>query len=268
MLCQIILTPWESKRLIAKAVVALPVVQHALKTGIVCVARGTTTSFVVEELLKKDFKKEQYVMGCIEPHRLCLANKENQLPEISLIKGKMKEIASAEIIKDMGGEDVFIKGANALDSDFEAGILLGSPIGGTIGRAIGAIYAKGINLIIPVGLEKLVPYSVREASAFTGFERVDSSMGMPVGLFPVIGEVITEIQALERFDVTAVPIASGGINGAEGAVVLSLEGEKAQVEECLQMVESVKGENPLKIRSGDCMTCDHASCGWRGKETR
>ncbi|KYK36306.1 MAG: hypothetical protein AYK18_11850 [Theionarchaea archaeon DG-70] len=59
MLCQIILTPWESRRLIAKAVVQLPEVQNALARGIVCIARGTTTSFIVEEITG-DIKKEQY----------------------------------------------------------------------------------------------------------------------------------------------------------------------------------------------------------------
>jgi len=71
MLCQIILTPWESKRLIAQAVVRLPEVQDALQHGIVSVARGITTSFIMDELLT-DFNKEQYCIGCIEPTRLCL----------------------------------------------------------------------------------------------------------------------------------------------------------------------------------------------------
>ena len=267
MLCQIILTPWESKRLIAKAVVQLPEVQHALKEGIVSVARGTTTSFIMDELIT-GFEKEKYCMGCIEPDRLCLAQKENQLPEMSFVKGELKTIPSADMINEMGPEDVFIKGANAVDSTFEAAILLGSPVGGTIGKAIGAVYAKGIHLIIPVGLEKLIPYSVRKAFAYTGFKRVHSSMGMPVGLFPVLGKVVTEIQALEQTGVKPVPIAAGGVNGAEGASILSLQGEKNNIEKALHLIQSVKGENPLQILSGDCSTCDHTSCAWSRKETR
>jgi len=265
MLCQIILTPWESRRLIAKAVVQLPEVQHALQHGIVCVARGTTTSFIMDEILK-NFQKENYVMGCVEPERLCLVQKENQLPEISFIKGEVKKITSAEIVKDMGSGDVFIKGANAVDCNFEAGILLGSSAGGTIGSVIGAIYAKGINLIIPVGLEKLIPYPVREASLYTGITRVDYSMGMPVGLFPVRGKVVTEIQALQQFGITAIPIASGGVNGAEGATILSIQGENDNVRKILELINEIKGEKPLRIPSGDCPKCDHSSCAWQGKK--
>lgn len=266
MLCQIVLTPWESKRLIAKAVVQLPEVQYALKNGIVCVARGTTISFVMDEIVT-NFTKEKYCMGCIEPDRLCLVQKENRIPEMSFVEGKVKEIPSKEIIKEMGSKDVFIKGANAVDCNFEAGILLGSPVGGTIGRVIGAVYAKGINFIVPVGLEKLIPYSVSEVLSFTGFTKVDYAMGMPVGFFPVRGKVITEVQALEQSDVTVVPIASGGVNGAEGATVLSIHGDKDKVERVLQIITSVKGEKPVPIRAGDCVKCDHATCAWQGKQT-
>ena len=156
MLCQIILTPWESKRLIAKAVVQLPEVQHALKNGIVCVTRGTTTSYIVEEI-SGTLKKEQYCIGCIEPDRLCLVPAEYRLPEIAFVKGELKEIPSADIIKEMEADDVFIKGANAVDPYFEAAILLGSASGGTIGAAIGAVYAKGINFVIRLNLGRQQP---------------------------------------------------------------------------------------------------------------
>jgi len=262
MLCQIILTPWESRRLIAKAVVQLPEVQNALARGIVCIARGTTTSFIVEEITG-DIKKEQYCIGSIWPEKMCLVQKEKRLPELSFVRGKAKEILPKDIIREMGSQDVFIKGANAVDPHFEAGILLGSPTGGTTGSTIGAVYAKGINFIIPVGLEKLIPYSVKEAFTFTGINRVHSSMGISVGFFPVVGKTVTEIQALEQLGVHAMPIASGGINGAEGATILSIQGEPERIENALELIESVKGEPPLKIPSADCTTCDHESCGWK-----
>ena len=264
MLCQIILTPWESKRLIAKAVVQLPEVQNALKNGIVCVARGTTTSYIMDEICT-NFDKEKYCMGCIVPDRLCLIQKENQLPEMSFVKGKVKEIPSAEIIKEMTARDVFIKGANAVDCNFEAAVLLGSDVGGTVGRAVGSIYAKGINFVIPVGLEKLIPYSVREVTTFTGLTRVDFSMGMPVGLFPVQGKVITEIQALERYGVQVMPIASGGVNGAEGSTILGIQGDTEKVERVLQKIHLIKGEPPLHILSGDCVECSHSTCPHAGR---
>lgn len=263
MLCQIILTPWESKRLIAKAVVQLPEVQDALQHGIVSVARGITTSFVMNELIT-NFNQEQYCIGCIEPTRLCLVQARDRIPEIAFIDGEPKEIASAEIIKEMGPSDVFIKGANAIDCNFEAAILLGSPVGGTIGAVIGAISAKGIQFILPVGLEKLVPYPVREVCKYTGFQKVSYAMGMAVGMVPVQGRVITEIQALEQGTVTALPIASGGVNGAEGASILSIQGEEEDIETVLSLVASVKGQPPLKMPTQACSTCDHATCSWKG----
>lgn len=266
MLSQIILTPWEARRLIAKAVVQLPQMKHALREGIVCIARGTTTSYIIEEL-SGPMKKEEYVIGCIEPERLCLVPEKNRLPEIAYVRGAPKEIASKDMIKDMGPQDVFIKGANAVDPNFEAGILLGSPVGGTIGGAIGAIYAKGIQFIIPVGLEKLVPFSVRKAKAFTGFPRVESSMGMAVGLFPVLGTVVTEIQALEQMGVTAVPIAAGGCNGAEGASILAIQGEEERMKNVLKIINSIKGEPPLRLPTETCNTCNHATCPWKGRAT-
>jgi hypothetical protein len=265
MLTQIILTPWESKRLLAKAVVQLPEVQNALQKGIVSVARGITASFIMDELIP-GFSKEQYCIGCIEPHRLCLVPATNRLPEIAFIDGKPQEISSAEIIKEMGPSDVFIKGANAVDCNFEAAILLGSPVGGTIGAVIGAINAKGIQFILPVGLEKLVPFSVRHAAQFTGFEKVSYAMGMAVGMFPVQGKVITEIQALEQYGVYVMPIASGGVNGAEGASILSIQGEQKDVGRTLEMVAAVKGQTPLRMPTQTCKTCDHATCPWKGTD--
>ena len=264
MLSQIILTPWEARRLIAKAVVQLPHVKHALQEGIVCITRGTTTSYIVDEL-SGPIKKEEYCIGCIEPERLCLVPEKYRLPEIAYIQGVPQEIASKDIIKDMGSHDVFIKGANAVDPEFEAGILLGSPVGGTIGSVIGAVYAKGIHFVIPVGLEKLVPFSVRKAKTFTGFTRVESSMGMAVGLFPVLGTVVTEIQALEQMGVTAMPIAAGGCNGAEGASILAIQGEEEQVKNTLKIIDTIKGEPPLRMPTETCQTCDHATCPWKGR---
>ena len=45
------LTPSESKRLIAKGLLALDEVQTALKEGYLCVTLGTTSSYLVEEIL-------------------------------------------------------------------------------------------------------------------------------------------------------------------------------------------------------------------------
>jgi D-arabinose 1-dehydrogenase-like Zn-dependent alcohol dehydrogenase len=45
----VVLNPAESKRVLAKATVALPVVQNAWKNGMIIIARGITSAFVTGE---------------------------------------------------------------------------------------------------------------------------------------------------------------------------------------------------------------------------
>jgi len=45
----VILNPSESRRLLAKATVALPEVQNAWKNGMIIIARGITNAYVTEE---------------------------------------------------------------------------------------------------------------------------------------------------------------------------------------------------------------------------
>ncbi len=45
----VVLNPSESRRLIAKATVALPEVRHAFRQGTIIIARGITNAFVTEE---------------------------------------------------------------------------------------------------------------------------------------------------------------------------------------------------------------------------
>ena len=57
------------------------------------------------------------------------------------------------------------------------------------------------------------------------------------------GEIFTEIEAVQQFaDVEVYPLASGGIAGAEGAVMLAVKGSPVEVEKALTAVEAVLGE--------------------------
>jgi hypothetical protein len=91
-------------------------------------------------------------------------------------------------------------------------------------------------------------------------------MGMAVGLFPVLGTVVTEIQALEQMGVMAVPIAAGGCNGAEGASLLAIQGEEERMKNVLNIIDSIKGEPPLRLPTETCKTCNHATCPWKGRD--
>jgi len=243
MIADVILTVSESKRLIAKAVVKLSSVQKAMAEGIVIVGRGTTNSYVFEELLNKKIDKIQLTAGLTLPAKgerpPALSSK--RIPDQVIRRGKLLEETTLEqILPEMGPGDVFIKGGNALDyKNKMAGILIGHPTSGTMG-AIGTIIARRIELIIPIGLEKLVYSEIDELSKLS--RQTDTYRGMPT-LMPVAGTIVTEIEALKVLcNINAVLYSAGGIAGAEGSVRLLLEGDGESMESALKLVDSVQGE--------------------------
>ena len=242
----LVLTSSESKRLIAKAVTALPEVKAALKRGRVVIANGSTTAFVVEEILSVKLDKAMYCSGLIFDGAMGVIQSEHRSNPYVLVDGKTVPITYGEALKDFEAGDVFIKGANAVDPKGHVGILLGSNVSGTIGAAIGPIVARGAHLIVPVGLEKLVP-DVIEASRKCGLRKLKYPIQGTAGYFPVVtATVVTELQALKTLTgVTATHVASGGIGGSEGSVILVVEGTEEQVNQAYQIINSIKGEPPI-----------------------
>ena len=241
------LTPAESKRLIAKGVAALPEVRRAQERGIVVIARGTTNAYVAEEVAGvKVEPKCHYAAGVILDGELSANPQSIRMKPIVLRRGKPEGISTADALKEFGEEDVFIKGANAVDPAGNAGVLAAGERGGTIGEVLPIVLPRGSYLIMPVGLEKLIP-SVEQAARVTGIFRFKYSTGLPAGLVPAPNAlVVTEVQAFRVLTgVDAVSVAAGGIAGSEGTVVLSLEGDEAQIEQALSLVKSIKGEPPV-----------------------
>ncbi len=253
----VVLNPAESRRLLARATVALPEVRHAWENGMIILGRGITNAFVCEELFKISLEsKASQSVGIV-----CqgITSTHTGPPPCSwhvVYKGKVVEGAdsNAEILK-FGPEDVFIKGANAIDLQGNAGIMASNLKGGTIGMCWPVVTARGSQLIIPVGLEKLVP-SVIEAAKHTGIYYFKYSTGLPAKLMPVeLGKVVTEIQAFGILaGVRAYHVGSGGVGGSEGAVLLSLEGEPQRIEKAMEIVKSIKGERPLTAPEKLCVT--------------
>ena len=69
-------------------------------------------------------------------------------------------------------------------------------------------------------------------------------------------KVITEIQAFDiLFGLTAVHVGGGGVSGSEGTVVISVTGEDAEVRAAIELVETFKGEPPLKLLKRRCADC-------------
>lgn len=246
------LTPYESRRLLAKAIAKLPYVEEAMRSGWIIIATGSSTGYVAEELMGTKIVKENFISGHITLGETWGTPKNpDYIFPIVLHKGERQEMRAEEALKEFSIGDIFIKGANAVDAQFQSAVFMGSDVGGTIGASIGTLYARGAYLLVPVGLEKMVP-SVAEATKHTGIKSFKYHTGMPVGMMPMVNAtVITEIQAFATlFGLAAYHLGAGGIAGSEGSVVLSLEGEATKVEEAFLLVKDIKGEKTLLRPNG------------------
>jgi len=249
------LTPSESKRLIAKGVAAMPEVWNALESGVIIFARGSTNAYVAEEIMiktenkaaydKKVLNKSEYSRGVITMGELTTNQRRGTGNDFVLKNGKIWDISPRDVIPQFTRNDVFFKGASAVDAWGEAGVLCAGADAGTIGYALTLLMARDANLIVPVGLEKMVP-SVEDAISVTGCFNYKYSTGFPCSLIPLVkGKVVTEIQALAiLFGVNATMVGAGGIGGSEGTVVLVVEGSEADVDKAFNLIKSIKGEAP------------------------
>ena len=247
---QVILTVSEGKRLIAKAVAQMPEVKKALQEGTIIIARGTTNTYVAEELSGQKIAHGAYVIGWTGPAKggKALSSKE-RVDDIVLINGKVQPGMSMEdALKTLKAGDVVIKGANALDREHKiAGVLIGggtASSSGSTGKIMPIIVSRKVNLVIPVGLEKQVEGDV-VGIANKMREPVESLNEIP-SMYLLNGLIMTEIEALELLAGGSVfQVAAGGVGGAEGAVRLLCRGTREQVKKALAVVESVQGEPPF-----------------------
>jgi hypothetical protein len=244
----VVLVPSESKRLIAKGVLALPEVKRVLKEGLFVVSRGTTTAYIAEELLGIKLPKANCTAGIITESRLAVTIPQEGLGPWVFRRGMKVEESAEEALKQFTATDVSVKGANAIDPQGNVGVLAANDFGGTIGSIWPVLAARGSHLIVPAGLEKMIA-SVVDASWACGNKLFKYVMGTRVALMPVVSaRVVTEIQALEILTgVHAVHVSSGGVGGSEGAVVIALEGSDETVQRAFELVKSMKGEPSIEM---------------------
>ncbi|MHC4707669.1 MAG: sugar phosphate isomerase family [Planctomycetota bacterium] len=244
---QIVLTVSESKRLIAKAVAQMPIVKEALKNGVVIITKGTTCTYVAEEILGKKIPHGAYVLGRTYPEKggKRLADAQ-RIGEVILVRGKHRDdLSLAEAVRMLKPGDVVIKGANALDYEnkLAAGIV-GSSSGGTTGEILPYVGARKAHLVIPVGLEKQVAGSVLDI--VRKMQEPLESLNRVYSMFLFTGHIVTEIEALNTLaDVSVFQAAAGGIGGAEGAVRLVCRGPREKVRKALKLAEQIHGEPPF-----------------------
>lgn len=285
MIAQFVFTPAESKRLIAKAILELDIVKKALNKGMVVIHPSSTTSFIMLEKTGQ-WPKGIWACGIVEPKGTCISYERYLLGKEKRELGKtdfgdpldflyswvfkngvlQDKIKLGTILEEIDIEDVYIKTGNTLDVEGRVGVLFGRKGGGTIGRVIKAARKKKFNIVIPIGLEKLIPTKLQDAVKGVKINKIDYAMGIPVGLIPIPGITVTEISALNVLaGVKATAIASGGIKGAEGATIITIEGSPTQVQKAIKIVESVKGASLPQTPSSNCQDCTFPGCHFRGK---
>lgn len=279
MRAQVSLTPAESKELIAKAVVNMDVVKRALAEGIVVMHPSSSTLFIAEKLSGERPRTPVWVCGVIAPKGACIglgaskmsaahlrvttSNPEDFASSWVIQRGKLSTgISLRDLFERMGPKDIYIKGVNALDPEGTVGILIGNRVeGGTIGRVVAASRRKGFSILFPVGMEKLIPIRIEEAAKEALKTKYAYSMGISCGLLPCKGIVITELRAIEILSgATAIPIAAGGLDGAEGSVTLVIRGEKEQVSQAIEYVEQSKGARLPQANPPSCGDCNIGIC--------
>ena len=276
MLAQIVLTPTESKKLIAKAIAKLDVVKQAAAEGLIVLHPSSSTYFIFEELTGEKPKTNHWVCGVVTPRGMCvemamaLGGNTPQGTEYdpgklgglwAIKKGEViTENTTSGLMEQMTSKDVYIKGVNALDTQGNVGILVGER--GGLGVVLSAWKKKKFALVFPAGLEKLIPIPVRQAAMAAKQAKYTYGMGLPAGLFAYPdGKSITEIDAVKILSgAAAIPIASGGLGGAEGATTLIIKGTNKQVREAIKFIEQSKGAKLPALRLSNCNGCPVPHC--------
>lgn len=280
MRAQVILTPTESKKLIGKSVARMDVVRKAAQDGMVVMHPSSSTWFVVEELTGNRPTTNIWVCGAITPKGACGdlgvhfgAQSLNNIkgpggfPFSWVIRGGKLGVGETldDLTAQMGPDDVYIKGVNAVDPQGNVGIMIGNPVeGGTIGRVMSARKKKPFHLIFPVGLEKLIPLPVEQVAKEATRVGCDYAMGAAVSLLPCTdGRSITEVDAIKILSgAEAVPIGAGGLSGAEGAITLVIKGDEEKVRKAIDFVEQSKGAKIPQVRQFNCHDCPNKMCSF------
>lgn len=238
---QVSLTVAEGKRLIAQAVAGMAEVQAALKRGKILLKGGTTVSAVSELLAGAPLR----ISGRISPRGTMAGAPDVEGPHsIVLEGGRWRDIDAtfaAEAAR-LGPGDVVVIGANCFDASGRAAMMAGSEGCGNPGAGLSALWCEGATVLIPAGLEKLIPGTIDDAIRAAGRKKPARSLGMAVGLVPLVGRLVTELDALRMLaPIEATVIGRGGIDGAEGSTVIAVDGEAGAVEKLFETVAALKG---------------------------
>lgn len=241
------LTVSEGKRLIAKGIMAMPAVKDKLEKGMIIVTKGTTNTYIAEELLNKSVEHGSFVIGHFAPEGQTPVNAEKkQMQEVVIKDGKVLDVGYDDALKMLEPGDIVMKGGNLLNYSMkQAAVCIGAPNGGTTYKLLPYVGEGKAELIIPIGLEKETTVNLEdlEKALNAGNERLNS---VPRLYLFRTGMVFTEIEAIRQFaDVKVFPYGVGGVAGREGGVSLVISGKETEVNKVLELVKAVQGERPF-----------------------
>lgn len=241
------LTVAEGKRLIARGLANYAPVRESMSDGMVVITRGSTNTYIAEELAGLDAEHGAFMTGHFVPkgEKPVSAGKKN-VGEIVLVDGKVADMTYAEALERMKPGDVIFKGANLLDySGRKAAVCVGASDGGTVYRLLPYVGEGKARLIIPVGLEKQTFGNLDDYSRMLAGNNVKANPVPRLYVYET-GEIFTEIEAIRTFaDVKVFPMGAGGLAGREGGISLVVAGSSNEVEKALEAVSSVQGERPF-----------------------
>jgi hypothetical protein len=262
------LTSSESKRLVAKAIVKMDIVQEALHNGIIAIDGGSSGAYVAEELARelgiqlevKDLR--DYIIGLIAEDGSCLEAVDSlKLPVF--VKGQIEYVNFPEenfskYFSQMTDSDIFIKGGNAVDIEGKAGGLCAAHGGGHLGMWLPHALVVGVPVVIPMTINKTIPTTIEKVTQALGIARISLKHchGMAVGMLPMPGIVVREIEAIDILSgAEAIPVAGSGIGSGEGTITLLVHGTDSQVERAWDIIQGTKGEPPLQEKRAECSAC-------------
>ena len=245
---QFCLTTAMGKRLIGKGMAKHPKILDVLEKGTLVIIAGTTNGYAAEEILgtigqAKGFTRLGFRRGVMTaPGKK--PSEAQFVGDVVIADGKWDVGKSIfDVVESLKTGDVILKGGNAYDPFGQAGVLVGNPEGGTVHAAMTAVYGRRVQLIVPIGVEKRVFEDVTTLA-----KDLVSADASGLRLYPVPGEVFTELDAIELLTgAEARLIAAGGIYGAEGSAYVSISGTTEQENAATELVLSVMREPACEV---------------------
>ena len=234
----------EGKRLIAKGIAIHPLVKKKMGSGMVIITKGSTNTYIAEELIGLTEDHGRFVSGNISSKPFPIET--NKIQEIIIENGKWIEMPIKEALAALKEGDIVLKGANLLNYEKkQAAVVVGGIDGGTVGRVQPYTENGPGHLIVPIGLEKEVHGDLNDYAKIMMFD-IKKTESTPLLMLHKNAEIFTEIEAIKLFgNVKVILFASGGINGSEGGKSFAVYGAPAEVEKVMAIISTIKGEPPF-----------------------